>query len=115
MTSRRVLPKLRCRIVAALAAAAFAGGLLGCSAGLVNPDIPPPGPPDFQLGYLDGCASGYTDANRPGYQLEYRKDDRRYAADPAYHRGWDQGHDACYAEEIRVPHMCAGPELLSCP
>jgi hypothetical protein len=92
------------------------GILLGaCAAGPPGPDVPPAGPEAFQIGYLDGCASGYTDANRPGYETRYRKDARRYAADPDYHRGWDQGHRICYAHEIRFPHMCFGPETLNCP
>ncbi len=89
------------------AEAALALGLatvLGaCSAGLVNPEIPPPGSAAFQQGYLDGCASGFTDAGRDGYETNYRKDEARFPAEAEYRDGWLKGHDACYEQERREP------------
>lgn len=84
---------------------ALAGAAVGCGPGRGNPQIPPPGPPAFQDGYLAGCPSGFTDAGRDGYQQSYRKDLPRYAGEADYRQGWDQGHAACYEEEKRHPKI----------
>ncbi len=81
----------------------LATALGACSAGLVNPQIPPPGSAMFEQGYLDGCASGFTDAGRDGYETNYRKDEARFAAEADYRDGWWKGHDACYEQERREP------------
>jgi hypothetical protein len=65
----------------------------------------PAGSADFQQGYRDGCASGYSDAGWDSYLDRYQKDHAAYAASADYRRGWDQGHDSCYTEEITHPHM----------
>ncbi len=99
------LPRLRSRAVILVG---LAGSVLGCTSGMVNPQIPPPGSVAFQDGYLAGCPSGFTDAGRDGYQQAYRKDDVRYAGDADYRQGWDQGHAACYEEEKRHPKIIGG-------
>lgn len=76
-----------------------------CTTGLVNPQIPPPGSPAFEEGYLDGCNSGFRDAGRDGYEQNYRKDVTRYGREPDYKQGWDQGHAACFVEEKRHPKV----------
>ena len=82
------------------------GGLLvACASGLVNPQIPPPGTPAFEEGYVDGCYSGFTDAGRDGYEQAYRKDTVRYAREPDYKKGWDQAYQACFEEEKRHPKV----------
>jgi len=86
-----------------LGAAAVAGMLAACKSGMVNPQVPPPGSLAFQDGYVDGCPSGFRDANRDGYEQAYRKSDTRYAREPDYKSAWDQGHAACYEEEKRHP------------
>ena len=89
--------------------------LTACTGHLQNPEIPPPGPPVYQEGYLDGCASGFAVAPRAGTETDYRRDEARYANDGDYRRGWENGLNACYEEERRHPKMCGpGPELLSC-
>ena len=73
---------------------------------LVNPQVPPPGSsPAFSDGYVAGCLSGFQDANRTGYESSYTKDESRYGTDAEYKAGWDQGHDACYLEELRHPRV----------
>ena len=79
--------------------------LAACTSGLVNPQIPPPGSPAFADGYVHGCYSGFTDAGRDGYQQDYRKDTVRYAREPDYKQGWDQGYAACFEEEKRHPKV----------
>ena len=86
-----------------LGAVSVAGILAACASGLVNPQIPPPGSLAFRDGYVDGCPSGFRDANRDGYEQAYRKADTRYTREPDYKSGWDQGHAACFAEEQRHP------------
>ena len=89
--------------------------LIACGSNLTNPEIPPPGSPGYQEGYLDGCARGFAVAPRAGAEIEYRQDEARYASDEEYRRGWETGLKACYEEERRHPKMCGpGPELLSC-
>lgn len=99
-----------------LAAAVLSLLLAACNTALVNPEVPPHGPAAYEDGYLHGCASGFTDARRAGYQNAYRKDATRYALEPDYRAGWDEGHRLCFEEEEREPRMCGpGPETLSCP
>lgn len=88
-----------------LGAVSVAGILAACGGGSVNPQVPPPGSPAFSDGYVDGCPSGFRDANRAGYQLAYRKAVTRYAEEPDYKSGWDQGYAACFAEEKRHPRI----------
>ncbi len=84
-------------------------GILGaCSRNLVNPQIPPPGSPAFEEGYLDGCASGFASADREGYSASFRKDETRYGSEADYRRGWDAGLAACYEEQLRHPRMGGG-------
>ena len=79
-----------------LAAVALAAALL---AGCATP---------FERGRIDGCDSGLSDANKPGYDTRYRKDDARYAADADYRAGWDEGYDTCYWREYRYPTWESG-------
>ena len=91
-----------------LGAVSAAGILAACEGGLVNPQIPPPGSRAFSDGYVDGCPSGFDDAGRDGYDQDYRKDTARYAHEPDYKQGWDQGYAACFAEEKRHPKEIGG-------
>ena len=91
-------------------AVASAVVLASCGPVPNNPEVPPPGSETFQLGYLQGCPSGYADAGRVGYESgKYVKDPTLYAANPEYRQGWDQGHNACYEDERRYPKM-GGPK-----
>jgi hypothetical protein len=84
------------------------GLVCACTPGMVNPEVPPPGSPTFQDGYLNGCASGFSDAGRPGYQTSYVKDEKRYASDADYRKGWDDGYHACFEEQTRTPKTLPG-------
>ena len=86
----------------------LAGILCACSSNLVNPQIPPPGSPAFEEGYLEGCDSGFASADRPGYSANWRKDEARYGGEPDYRRGWDTGLAACYQEQLRHPRTGDG-------
>ncbi len=81
-------------------------GLAGCVT--TGPMAVPDGPPGFRQGYVDGCRSGLGDALRDGLEAQYRKDEGRYRDDDAYRRGWDEGHGACYEEELKAPRMVPG-------
>ena len=81
----------------------LAAGSGACSAGVVNAEIPPAGSASFERGYLDGCASGYADAGRDGYETGDRKDQARFAVEADYRDGWMRGHDACYEQQLRRP------------
>lgn len=65
----------------------------------------PPGPPDFQAGYSDGCDSGYGDAGRRGMEDVYVKDGPMFNNNQNYHEGWLQGYAACYQSEENQPMM----------
>ena len=94
----------------ALAAAGVSVLLAGCGPGLTNAAVSPPGSEMYQLGYVNGCPSGYVDAGRVGYESgSYVKDPKLYPSNPEYRQGWDQGHMACYEDERRYPKM-GGPK-----
>lgn len=92
----------------AVPALGLAGILCGCSSNLVNPQIPPAGSPAFEDGYLDGCQSGFSSADRPGYSASWRKDDARFGGDADYRQGWNAGLKACYEEQLRHPKSIGG-------
>ncbi len=86
----------------------LAGILCACSRNLVNPQVPPPGSPAFEEGYLNGCDSGFASADRDGYSTSFRKDEMRYGSEVDYRRGWDAGLTACYEEQLRHPKSVGG-------
>lgn len=61
--------------------------------------------PPYDQGFRDGCLTGYSDAGRPGYGGTFVKDERRFATDADYRRGWAEGDKSCYDDEMRSPHM----------
>jgi hypothetical protein len=90
------------------------GLVLGAGAGLAacngpvpdNPRLPPAGSSaSFSEAYLYGCEAGSHDANPSGYVDKAPRDDKRYASDAEYRKGWDQGHASCYEDELRAPVM----------
>lgn len=91
-----------------LGAVSVAVMLAACAGGLANPQVPPPESAAFSDGYLDGCPSGFDDANREGYETAYRKADTRYSREPDYKSGWDRGYSACFAEQERRPKLTRG-------
>ena len=52
----------------------------------------------YQAGYVQGCDSGYVDAQR---QDMYAKDENQYRTDADYRAGWDAGYERCYDDGIR--------------
>src|SRR5262249_33850109 len=68
----------------------------------------PPRTAAYEMGYWDGCNTGYSQANKPGYEAAARKDVQRYAADAEYRDGWDAGDKACFEREQRFPTMTFG-------
>ncbi len=103
--TRRIYGRGRLAAVLLLGLAVILGA---CSQHLVNPQIPPPGSPAFEEGYLEGCDSGFASADRPGYSASWRKDEARYGSEADYRRGWDAGLAACYEEQLRHPKMGGG-------
>jgi hypothetical protein len=65
----------------------------------------PTGSNSYQVGYTDGCITGFSDAGKPGFESVYRRDGERFAADPEYQRGWTEGEKSCYAAEMNFPTM----------
>jgi hypothetical protein len=62
----------------------------------------PPGPPDYRIGFHDGCDAGYTYAGSPFYGAA---DWTPPAAAPGYMAGWQAGFDKCRASYQRVQKM----------
>ena len=92
-------------IVAALA-------LAGCADAVTRgADRIPDGPESFRTGYAQGCQSGYSDANRPRFETQYRQDKAAYANDAQYREGWQRGYVACHEEETRFPHFDSGNRM----
>ena len=69
-----------------------------CAAGV-------PGSNAFRAGHRDGCVSGFADAGRAGYHLEYLRDAERFAAGADYHAGWQEAYRACFDDETRMPYI----------
>lgn len=93
---------------------AAAGGLtlflVACGQpAVVNPQVPPEGSSDFKAGYRDGCDSGFADAAWYNYKGRFTKDDDQYSSNEDYHKGWDDGHTACYKFGIRYPRNSGTP------
>jgi hypothetical protein len=77
--------------------------LAGCAAG-PNPVVPAATLSGaYRSAYMEGCDSGFMDAGRDGFQTDYHRDDARFQSDPVYRKGWQDGHDACFAAERRTP------------
>jgi hypothetical protein len=55
----------------------------------------PPGPPEYRVGYYDGCDSGYAYAGSPFYQPLVAEPEAP-AGEP-YRTGWQQGFRHCLA------------------
>jgi hypothetical protein len=62
----------------------------------------------FNDGYVQGCLTGYMDAERDGTVIEQLRDEKRYATDADYRAGFEQAHTACYEEEKRRPRVIGG-------
>ena len=87
----------------------FLGAMLAGASALVVGCASPASPnAAFERGRVDGCDSGLSDANKPGYDTRYEKDRPRYAADGRYRDGWDQGYETCYRREYHFPSWESG-------
>ncbi|MCD6034979.1 MAG: hypothetical protein K0R63_720 [Rickettsiales bacterium] len=100
----QVMPRVP--LVIALVACVFM--LSACTKGRFNPfwakpysfemRNPPPGPPEYQQGYMDGCESGYK-----GYGTQYNKvwwelrQDPKYRNNPMYYQMWKDAYAYCAA------------------
>ena len=67
--------------------------LLAC--GSDDPMTGPEGPPEYRQGYAHGCASALFEAGVPNTTAQ--QDEARYAEDPLYKQGWDDGQADCPA------------------
>ena len=86
----------RTRIAAIFAV--IAPAIAACAAGI-------PGSDAFRAGHRDGCVSGFADAGRAGYHLEYIRDEARFAAEADYKAGWQEAYHACFDDETRMPYI----------
>lgn len=76
-----------------------------CDTGRAAPSWAPPGLPSFTTGYIDGCWTGWGVAAKPSFENAYDKDDGRYLSDPDDKRGWDQGQQECYRQQMSSPQI----------
>lgn len=82
-----------------LAAALLTGA---CAAG-------PQGSPSYLEGHRNGCIHGTQDVAAFHNRIPPPRDDRRYAADADYRKGWDEGYRECFDLWLVRP-MNEGPE-----
>ncbi len=54
--------------------------------------------------YGRGCLNGFRDAGGDANDFA-PKDEARYAADPNYRRGWNEGYSACFERQLRTPKI----------
>lgn len=92
------------RIFAAVFFVATSMAVAGCvtDAARVDREVGAHQPAEYKEGYGAGCDSGYVAAGHPYYK--FRKDVKRYATDPLYKQGWDDGMIVCRSsyESIRL-------------
>lgn len=57
---------------------------------------PPPGPPEYQQGYRDGCESGFASYGTPFHKVFNKfKQDPYLAQDPVYYQAWSDAFNYC--------------------
>jgi hypothetical protein len=59
----------------------------------VDRDVGSGQPPEYKIGYQNGCDSGVAAADNPYYR--FKKDVYRYKSDDLYKQGWDDGFNVC--------------------
>ena len=92
-----------------VAASAAIIGILEACAFVPNPAVPALAQPrEYRLAFMAGCDSGYMDAGRDGYQNAYQLDHQLFQSNSEYRKGWQDGHEACFAEQRRTPFSIAG-------
>lgn len=79
--------------------------LAACDTGRGAPSWAPPGSPSFKTGYIDGCWTGWGVAAKPSFENAYYKDEGRFLSDPEYKRGWIEGQNDCYQQQMSSPQM----------
>lgn len=85
--------------------------LLGALAACVSPSqqlIRQGQPPEYAVGYEQGCASGRVAGGSWGYR--FVKDAARFQSDQLYADGWTDGFNVCKGKEEEVSRMF-GPVL----
>ncbi|MEM7222776.1 MAG: hypothetical protein AAF495_07355 [Pseudomonadota bacterium] len=78
------------RLILALGGLAL---LLGCSQDTMTG---PEGPPEYREGYAHGCESALAQSGIPN--TTPKQNEARFAEDPQYRQGWDDGFSDCAAE-----------------
>jgi hypothetical protein len=58
-----------------------------------SPAQTPTGPSEYREGYAGGCDSGSSASGN--IYSRFTKDPTRYASDPMYKQGWDDGFATC--------------------
>lgn len=69
----------------------------------VDADVGAAQPAPYKEGYAAGCDSGNVAAGHPYYH--FNKEVTRYAADPLYKSGWDDGFAICKGKYEAVQRM----------
>lgn len=78
-----------------LAVIGVAASLLGCRPMYLN-TVDPPGPPEYQLGWEDGCDAGLSAQGEWYYKVMFGFKKRpEMAANDQYKQGWNEGFTYC--------------------
>jgi hypothetical protein len=80
-----------------IAAIAGLGLLTACTTPMFTM---PPGPPDFRVGYYDGCDAGYAYAGSPFY--EHSDVTEPPVSSEDYVTGWQEGFVKCKSSYQRI-------------
>ena len=70
--------------------------MAGCRPFWINAAVDPQGPPEYKLGWQDGCDSGLSAEGGWDYKLMYGYKKRpEMASNEQYKGGWKEGFDYC--------------------
>lgn len=61
---------------------------------------PPPGPPEYQQGFLDGCETGRSAYANHFYKMFLQsKQDEKLAGNPMYYQVWQDAYLYCWFQQ----------------
>lgn len=92
-----------------LSVASLLVGATACTTPMITM---PPGPPEYRIGFHDGCDAGYTYAGSPFYSPDDPTTPLRL--DQPYAAGWQAGFDRCLTSFQRIQkaiYVVWGPPL----
>lgn len=63
---------------------------------------------DARIGWVDGCNSGFYDADVQVFDMSYYRDGRAYKSSSDYRGAWDAAFKECYEEGLKSGDMTGG-------